>query len=895
MKDSLFRRYALLVGCFLFSLYLLAPTYWRFYGDPVDPTQPDGAKKIPNVFFSEGLNLGLDLQGGLHLTMQVMVDEAILKNGESRATDMQSRLKTGGVNLVSNPAVTLENGLAMTRLAFAAAAERDQGRRLLEEQYADTAIELDGDAGLLLRGNLQASEALRVGAVDRALEILRGRIDQFGVAEPVLVREGADRIVIQLPGLKDPRRALDLIGKTAALEFRIVHDANASLSSVFANARAQGKLSDEPTIAEYRAAAEGQLPSDAELSFLEPIKDKKFSEGQNLAVKEPPQPILLRKKIELTGEAVVDAGVNRDPQTNEPNVSISLSPAAARVFDELTAANVNRQLAIVLDGIVKSAPNIQERIGGGQVRITGQFTDQEAADLAVVLRSGALPAPIKPIQNITVSATLGEDSIRAGFLAGIAGFFLVVVFMAWYYRLSGWIADAALLLNNTMLLGALAALDATLTLPGIAGIVLSMGMAVDSNVLVFERIRDELDMGRAVPLSIRAGFDKAFWTIFDSHVTTLLTGFVLFTFGTGPIKGFAITLCIGVALNLFTALFGTRVVYDHLLMNSSIRRLRFRQFLERPNLDFIGLRNPAIVFSLVSVVAATYALIQLQAGHGNLGIDFAGGSMITVSASKIPETGEARSILEKAGFEEPEIQTSETDKRMLVRLHTEGADMQDVGNRVLDAFKAALPGEEFKIEGAEAISAAVSKDLRQASFLAILVSLVGIIGYLSLRFDFRFGVTAAIATFHDVFFVIAVFYFAGFQFNLLLVTALLTIAGYSLTDTVVIFDRLREMRQRFHDMSYGELINRSINDVLSRTIVTSGTTLIVLISLLLFGGPVLFDFSLALFLGVLIGTYSSVFVASPILFLWEQKFGRLVEDEDKLRTYQDAVSSEPST
>lgn len=901
MKESLYRRYALLVGCFVFSLYLIAPTLWRF--DAVKNAIPK-----PNIFLSDGLNLGLDLQGGLHLTMQVMVEEAIVKSAESRAASMDVELKNAGITLKNRPEVALSGGVALTHFAFNSTAERDRARQILDEKFGDAALELSGTDGLDLRSNLAVSQNLRASAVDRAMEILRGRIDQFGVAEPVLIREGVDRIVIQLPGLKDPERAMKLIGTTAQLEFRIVHDANSSLGSIVAEARRSGSLPEDATEEQYKTALQGKIPNDATLAFMQPIKDTRFSEGQNAAdIKIPVQPILLRSKIEMTGEAVVDAGVNRDPQTNEPNVQVSLSPASARDFGRLTSDNVNHQLAIVLDGKVKSAPNIHEPIPGGQVRISGQFTDVEAADLAVVLRSGALPAPIKVIQNITVGATLGEDSIRAGFSAGLLGLILVVFFMAWYYRLGGVIADGALMLNNIMLMGSLAALDATLTLPGIAGIVLSMGMAVDSNVLLFERMRDELELGRPASAAIRGGFEKAFWTIFDSHVTTLLTGIVLFMFGTGPIKGFAITLCIGVALNLFTALVGTRVIYDHLLMNSAIRRIQFRQIMRRPNIDFIRMRGPAFAFSGISVVLAIIALVQIQRGEANLGIDFAGGTMITMSSDKPIPTAMAREALAKGGFEEAEVQSSENTGHLLIRVKeadeetasqaVAGADhpeaqnqkQQALRNKILAAYQQAMPDSKFNIEGVESISAAVSQDLRDASLFAVIISLIGIIGYLSLRFDFRFGVAASLATFHDVFFVLAVFFVTGQQINLLFVTALLTVAGYSLTDTVVVFDRLREVRHRFPTMEIGQVINTSVNDVLSRTIITSTTTLLTLVALILFGGTVLFDFSLAMFLGVLIGTYSSVFVASPILYEWEKRFGRLVEEKDEPRTFQDST------
>lgn len=872
MKQSLFRRYLLLAGSVLIALYFLAPTFW-----------PTGSK--PGFFFSDGLKLGLDLQGGIHLALQVDVEEAIRRNAESRGVDMATRLKNEGISLKQDPQVSLVDNASRINLTFNSAEERDHARKVLEDQYSRIRLELGNgpEPSLVVKGDPQESAYLRTSAVDRALEILRNRIDQFGVAEPVLIREGDDRIVIQLPGLKDEKHAIELIGTTAQLEFKIVSDANAQLPQMLQQARASGKLPEHPTVEQYKEALTPMLPAGTDLGFSVPIRDMDEDEGENVAAREiPPEPILLRAKTELTGDAVVDASVARDPQTNEPNVQVRLSPTAARVFEQLTAENVNKQLAIVLDGKVKSHPNIQEKIGGGQVRITGQFSDTEAADLATVLRSGALPAPIKIIQNITVGPSLGRDSIKAGLLSGLLGFGLVCFFMAFYYRLSGIIADLALMLNNILLLGALAALDATLTLPGIAGIVLTMGMAVDSNVLIFERIREELDMGRPIPQSIRAGFDKALWTIIDSHVTTLITAFVLFEFGTGPIKGFAVTLSIGVILNLFTALVGTKVVYDHLLMRSAIKHLKFRQLIHKPTMDYVAARKFAFIVSAFMVFLGVFAMVQIQRGgdHANLGIDFAGGTMVDISSTGAVQSADARKALEASGFKDAEVQTAEGQGHILIRLHQAEGKPGELTDKVLKTFQSKFPEQQFKIEGVNVIGGAVSKDLRNASVIAVLLSLVGIVGYLAIRFDFRFGIAAAIATFHDVFAVMGFFYITWRQIDLLFVTALLTLAGYSLTDTVVVFDRIRETRQHHPTMPIREVINNSVNEVLSRTLITSSTVLLVLVALYLFGGSVLHDFSLALLLGVLVGTYSSIFVASPVLYEWEMRFGRLMPHDD---------------
>jgi preprotein translocase subunit SecD len=377
-------------------------------------------------------------------------------------------------------------------------------------------------------------QAIRANAVVQGVETIRNRIDQFGVREPQIVAEGDDRIVVQLPGVKDQQRAIELVGKTALLEFKLV-DEGASIEE----------------------ALKGNLPEDDEILYQRAVDPQS---GRTTKT-----PLLLKKRAVLTGDTIKTAKVNFGSERGGgAYVSISFDARGTKIFDRVTAENVKRRLAIVLDGTVYSAPVIQERISGGEAQITGDFTAEQASDLAIVLRAGSLPAPVKVIQNVTVGPSLGLDSIRKGVRAAVIGAILVVVFMAVYYRFAGLVADFALVFNILFLLAGMSLLEATLTLPGIAGIILAIGMAVDSNVLIFERIREELRTKKAVRASIDAGYDKAFWTVVDSHVTTLITAMILFQFGTGPIKGFAVTLSMGVAINLFTALVCTKVVFDYI-------------------------------------------------------------------------------------------------------------------------------------------------------------------------------------------------------------------------------------------------------------------------------------------------------------------------------------------
>ncbi len=422
----------------------------------------------------------------------------------------------------------------------------DNVEKQIKKKYPELTLLPPFDEGgfvnLQLRMNEKVAQDRKDKAVAQALETIRNRIDQFGVSEPVIQREGINHIVVQLPGIKDPKRAIELIGRTARLEFKLV-DENVNAAT----------------------ASPGNIPEDDEI-LMEKRTDTKTG-----AVSETP--LVVKKKSMITGDLLTDAQVRIDSQFNQPYVAIEFNSTGARLFDQVTAANVGKRFAIVLDNNIYSAPVIRERISGGSAQITGSFTEKEAADLAIVLRAGSLPAPVNIIQNVTVGPSLGQDSINKGLMAGLIGVALVVIFMAIYYKAAGLVANIGMVLNIVFLMGALAALGATLTLPGIAAIVLLVGMSVDSNVLIFERIREEMRLGKTPKASLDAGYDKAFLTIIDSHVTTLITAAVLFQFGTGPVKGFAVSLSLGIIINLFTSLLATKVVFDIVLNRFRVKRL----------------------------------------------------------------------------------------------------------------------------------------------------------------------------------------------------------------------------------------------------------------------------------------------------------------------------------
>lgn len=494
------------------------------------------------VLPKDKIHLGLDLQGGTHLVMEVETQKAVEGSLDLIATDLEDNLNSQTLRFKRIARV----GADKVQMTLFDKGTAEKVRELVKKKYPEMellpAFDEGGFVNLQLRMDAKVAQDRKDKSVAQALETIRNRIDQFGVSEPVIQREGINHIVVQLPGIKDPKRAIELIGRTARLEFKLV-DENINPAT----------------------ATPGSIPEDDE------ILAEKRVDSETGAVTEIP--LVVKRKSLITGDLLTDAQVRIESQFNQPYVAIEFNSTGARLFDQVTAANVGKRFAIVLDNSIYSAPVIRERISGGSAQITGSFTEKEAADLAIVLRAGSLPAPVNIIQNVTVGPSLGQDSINKGLMAGLVGVALVVIFMTVYYKAAGLVANMGMVLNIVFLMGALAALGATLTLPGIAAIVLLIGMSVDSNVLIFERIREEMRLGKTPHASLDAGYDKAFLTIIDSHVTTLITAAVLFQFGTGPVKGFAVSLSLGIIINLFTSLLATKVVFDICLSRFRVKRL----------------------------------------------------------------------------------------------------------------------------------------------------------------------------------------------------------------------------------------------------------------------------------------------------------------------------------
>jgi SecD/SecF fusion protein len=828
------------------SFYSATPSWWKKYMAP------------------GGLHLGLDLQGGMHLVLKVDLEKAALNSLEFATNDLKERLSEQSISIVQTKSE--QAGTLSFTLPNISAVEKINA---IVKDDPDINVRIETKEGSFPRIFVTLSKSridrIHTNAVNQSLEILRNRIDQFGVAEPVIIRQGNDEIVIQLPGVKDPKRALELLGKTAQLEFKMVADTQGvNLSELIGKTISSGKWHDGEDTKKLNRALENLLPKDTSVSFEKDV-DKTTR-------KETIRPLLLQNKVLMTGDMIKDAQVRIGGTFNEPYVSLEMTGKGAKVFGAITEKNVGKRMAIVLDDIVRSAPVIREAILGGSAQISGSFSHEEATDLAIVLRVGALPAPVDIIQNMTVGASLGQDSIQKGLLSGVLGSILVVAFMFIYYRLSGVVANTAMVLNILFLFTGLAILSATLTMPGIAGIVLSIGMAVDSNVLIFERMRDENALGKSIKSSVDGGFSKAFLTIIDAHVTTLITALALFLFGTGPVKGFAVTLSLGIIFNLFTSIYFSHWIFDTFNSFKIIKKINYMHFIKKPNLDYMKLRKVAFGFSGILTLLGIIAFVQIIVGNANMGVDFSGGSLLQYKASQDFSMSDVRSAFDKHKLEGVELQMVENEHRLMVKIKKSSKVIAShLSEQITEVLTSQLPDEKFSLESQSEIGSSVSAVLRNKAALAIFLSMAGVIVYLGFRFNLNFGIGAAIATFHDVLAVLGICWILNIEMTLLIVTALLTLAGYSLNDTVVIFDRIRENMNKSETPSLLRVINDSVNQVLARSIVTSFTVFLSVLALYLFGGSVIHDFSFALLLGVIIGTYSSIFVASPILTLWEKK------------------------
>lgn len=690
------------------------------------------------------------------------------------------------------------------------------------QEKINLGLDLQGGMQLLLQVELdKLPVAARADATERAVKIIRTRIDEFGVKEPVISKQGRDQIVVQLPGLTDRDRAKDIVAKTAHLEFRIVSD-NTEL---------------------IQKAEAGNIPEGYE------YKQYKNSNGSTNSA-------LLSKEVLLTGDHLTNASVGFG-QYGDPIVQIEFDSEGAKAFDRITFQNIGKQMAIVLDGKIHSAPVIRDRIPNGHAQISGNFTNNEASDLSLVLRAGALPAPVHVVEERTVGPTLGRESIEKGIKAGIFGTILVFIFMPVYYLTAGLIANVGLIVYILMVIGSLALTGSSLTLPGIAGFILSIGMAVDANVLITERMREELQIGKTPRASISAGYHRAFSAIIDSHVTTLITSAMLFYFGTGPIKGFAVTLTFGLIASLFSSLLVTRAIFDFLTARNPNLSLKMLKFFDEPKIHFLRGRFFAYGFSVLTLIIGLSSFFIR--GRQNFGVEFVGGTLMQVAYKAPTEVDIIQKALVKKGIDEPSIQRFGDLHENQFIIKTKTADVKKIEAATKDV------SPDVQTLKVDQVGPAVSGDLKTKALWAVFWSSIGILIYLAFRFEWRFSIAAVVALLHDTLFTFGVYALSGREINLPIVAAILTIMGYSVTDTIVTLDRVRENMKTVRKKSFSEIVELSINQTLSRTLLTSLTVLFGAFALFFFGGPAINDFAFILCVGFLVGIYSTIFVASAVL------------------------------
>lgn len=917
------------------------------------------------------LSLGLDLQGGMHVTLEVSPVEIIKGlsgNNDDKVflaaiEEAENRSKTSQENFTDLFYEAYKEMRPDGNLSaiFANAANRERINFQTSDQEVLSIIKSEVD-----------------DAIDRSFNILRTRIDRFGTTQPNIQRlPGTGRIQVELPGTDNPQRVRELLQSVAKLEFWEVYEPNefgGFLQSVNDMLVAEQKA-DQPQISPANAAAattdtttqEGQEILDS-LETSSPTALETEEEAEDLAAQLsggasdstnidsllntdvsplfslirsqyglvynvsdtaqinriikredvqsmlPPnlkflwssQPDMLEDGTELlelfaiktgrggeaplTGEVITNATQQLD-QSARPAVSMSMNAEGAKKWRQLTGSNIGGRIAIVLDNYVLTAPNVQGEIPGGSSEITGNFTLEEAKDMANLLKAGSLPAPTKIVEEAIIGPTLGREAQAQGIISLVAGLVIVVLFMVAYYAKGGLIANLALVFNIFFILGILAQLNAALTLPGIAGIVLTMGMSIDANVLIYERIREELKNGLGLKAAIATGYDKAFSSILDSNVTTFLTGLILFVLGQGPVKGFAIVLMIGIVCSFFTAVFITRVVVEWAARKGDESKLSFslpfsRDILNNLNMDFFSKRKIAYIGSAIFIGFGMVAIV-LQGGL-NLGVDFTGGRSYVVSFNDPVVASELKIALaddfENAGTEVKTYGSNNVLKvttGYLINDESVEADARVRENLIAGVEELTglsyvddsnnLGAQNFTISSSSKVSATIASDIKSSSIESVIFSLIAIFLYILIRFrKWQYGLGAVIALFHDALAVISAFALAGlfgkvFEIDQVFIAAILTVIGYSINDTVVVFDRIREDIGLSPTSNLTKTFNLAINNTLSRTLITAFTTLIVVIVLFIWGGEVLRGFSFALLVGIVVGTYSSIFIASPIV------------------------------
>ena len=898
---------------------------------------------------AKAINLGLDLKGGMNVMLQVQLEDLVKAlaggNDAPEFTNALALAKERSVNS-RNDFITLfaeaweetSNGMHLAQI-FGTYEMRDK----IGPESTDAEV-------------IEVIRAESESAISNSFNVLRNRIDRFGVTSPNIQKLGnSGRILVELPGVKEPERVRKLLQGTASLEFwptytneeieRYLAEANALLAEIQAAEEVAAPVAEETVaeedalLAEELKQAEGDAASEAEMlkqnplfALLQPsgarghacigyahyadtaqinkyfampqikqlfppefkpmwtVKASAMDPNENIfelvAIKAPSRD----GKAPLDGGAVTDARVQYGNSGGSPEVSMTMNAEGANVWARLTKDNIGRQIAIVLDGMVYSYPNVQSEISGGSSQITGDFTLEEAEDLANVLKSGKLPAPATIIQEQVVGPSLGAESINAGLISFVIAFILVLLYMLFFYRGAGLVADIALLCNVVLLFGTLVSFGAVLTLPGIAGLVLTLGMAVDANVIIYERVKEELRAGKGLGKAIADGYSNAYSAIVDGQITTLLTGIVLFIFGSGPVQGFATTLIIGIVTSVLTSIFITRIIFDDRVSkgkNISFDSKLTRNFLQNTKVDFIGKKKIAYI---VSGTLILISLVSIFTKGFTYGVDFTGGRTYVVrfDQSVTAEDVRAAAIAEFDGAVEVKRFGGESQMKIttqyLVEDESTDADAE-VENKLYNALKGFfaddLTFEEFTstldnpngIISSDKVGPTIANDITRDAIIAVIIALFVIFAYIAVRFrGWTWGLGGVTGLAHTALIVIGFFsLFSGIlPFSLdidqTFIAAILTIIGYAINDTVVIFDRIREYKELHPKADFRQNVNEALNSTLSRTMNTSLTTLVTMLAIAIFGGEVIRGLAVALILGIVIGTYASIFIATPIMY-----------------------------
>ncbi len=736
---------------------------------------------------------------------------------------------------------------------------RDAQGKILQYGKIHLGLDLRGGTSFLIRlipppAENGEKKTIDKGMVDQAMEAFRKRVDPNGVSEPIITPQSTDRILIQIPGL-DPAKIVEtreILKQVAKLEFRLVHPRSSQLM---------------PGI----EAGTEVIPPGYSVESMEYDRDGK-KESRSL---------LIRKKADLSGDRVTRAGARLDAQGWE--VSLTFDSPGADQFAALTkqVAAERSSMAILLDGKVMSAPTVdydkfhETGIVGGSAQISGgHMSEKEARTLSSALQN-PLQTPVAIEEERSASSTLGADAIKSGITAGVGGLVFVLIFVIIYYRFAGLVAVVGLLVNIALLFGAMSMFNFVLTLPGIAGIILTIGLAVDANVLIYERLREEMAAGKSLGASIDAAYNKAFSVIFDANATTLITAAILFWLSTGPVKGFAVTLTVGIIASVFSAMVVTRALFSWALKFGILKKITMLHLISGQGFDFLGRRRLWIGISL-AVIAVSMTGFAIR-GEKNFGIDFKGGDLLVLEAKNTTDTADVRKALTGINLGDVVIQKEASVDHTYISIRSP----EGTAEAVKTQLEKAMPDEAFVQHQKDHVGKIVGGELARSSLLALGLGSLGILLFVSLRFEFSFAIGALVALLHDVLITVGVFALFGRELSLVMVGAILTIAGYSINDTIVVYDRIREGLHSGRRGSVQSIMNASINETLSRTLLTSGCTLLSVAALFFFGGPVLHDFAFAILIGVVVGTYSSIFIASPVVLWWSGRKGQNLRTEVK--------------